>query len=507
MNTMLRIQNFLTMKTREKIVFKVPIVIIIVILVNLLFVSKSDIQFIKLEDGLCTTRQRWSGGEGECKSKKLMNNNNMFPTSLNYGNNNNINNEKQNTTLIVVIISARHHFLHRRYIRETWGSEHACHNHNNNNNNSKPSTVICKIFFVLGMPTTIDDKNGQNNTKIIDESNMYQDIIHVPVLDIYTNLIYKVLLAFDYIDDKYNYTFVLKVDDDTYINLKLLIKDLLHPLHPIKKTLKGQIWETVPMRDEMHKNYISELYYPLKQLIPYPHGAHYLITNDFVKYIVQNEEMLAPSIIPPEYRGNLEDVRIGMWSFSIGMSYVHDIRFVESINCHYNAISISDVPLHLFKPIYNHLLQNNNNDVDNNNIISMCTNDLHEYAANEYLKLAKKYILEADNDVAAAAGKSELIIENKDTKHLYEKGGDALNNAAIHFAYVSKFKEAMASFEDAKKIYEIIGIENRRSASHNLEYFYKIASGENDCDLKCHEKLKFAIDKGLEEFARQISKP
>ena len=24
-----------------------------------------------------------------------------------------------------------------------------------------------KIFFVLGMPTTIDDKNGQNNTKII----------------------------------------------------------------------------------------------------------------------------------------------------------------------------------------------------------------------------------------------------------------------------------------------------------------------------------------------------
>ena len=96
--------------------------------------------------------------------------------------------------------------------------------------------------------------------------------------------------------------------------------------------------------------------------------------------------------------------------------------------------------------------------------------------ANEYLKLAKKYILEADNDVAAAAGKSELIIENKDTKRLYEKGGDALNNAAIHFAYVSKFKEAMASFEDAKKIYEIIGIENRRSASHNLEYFYKIAS-------------------------------
>ena len=37
--------------------------------------------------------------------------------------------------------------------------------------------------------------------------------------------------------------------------------------------------------------------------------------------------------------------------------------------------------------------------------------------------------------------------------------------------------------------------------------FYKIASGENDCDLKCHEKLKFAIDKGLVEFAREISKP
>jgi tetratricopeptide (TPR) repeat protein len=446
------------------------------------------VEFVPLEDGLCATRKRWKGGEGDCSN--IDEKTSPTPKVLPFYSNEN----KYNSTLIVLVISARHHFEHRQLIRETWGSETFCKRTILDNNTVQPST-ICNIFFVIGMPSTLHDKHGINNTKINEESKLYNDIIHVPVLDIYSNLIYKVLVAFDYIDTTFKYTFVLKADDDTYINLNFLLKTLLHPLHPRRKTLLGQIWESVPMRDITHKNYVSELYYPLNQLIPYPHGAHYILTSDFVKYIVNNEEMLAPSIIPPEFRGNLEDVRIGMWGFAIGMSYVHDIRFVESINCHSKAISISDVPLNLFKPIHKQLLLNSNwgrklqggadEAIGNSDFIisNMCIDELHNYAAEKYLNLAEIHAL-----------------TKKD-----EKIGDALNNAAVHLAYISKFDEALIVFERADEIYKTSKSENKLLG--NLNYLYNITTGEKACDVKCVTDLKLAIDKGLEKFASKISKP
>ena len=41
-----------------------------------------------------------------------------------------------------------------------------------------------------------------------------------------------------------------------------------------------------------------------------------------------------------------------------------------------------------------------------------------------------------------------------------EKIGDALNNAAVHLAYISKFDEALIAFERANEIYKTLKIEN-----------------------------------------------
>lgn len=89
------------------------------------------------------------------------------------------------------------------------------------------------------MPSTLQDKHGINNTKIIEESKLHNDIIHVPVLDIYSNLIYKVLLAFDYIDTTFKYTFVLKADDDTYVNLNFFVKSFITSVTSKEKNIVG----------------------------------------------------------------------------------------------------------------------------------------------------------------------------------------------------------------------------------------------------------------------------
>ena len=87
----------------------------------------------------------------------------------------------------------------------------------------------------------------------------------------------------------------------------------------------------------------------------------------------------------------------------------------------------------------------------------------------------------------------------------YEKLGNAFNNAAVHSAYISKFKVAAEMLQMAKDAYDNVGIGGKVIKS--LEYFRNLASGDTACDMECVENLRNSLDIGLEEFAHEISKP
>eukprot|EP00944_MAST-04C_sp_MAST-4C-sp1_P010742 g10742.t1 len=439
----------------------------------------SKVEFIELEEGICTTRSRWHGGEGECLLATGEREDIPFCTSCEDKN-------KEERFLIVLVISARHHFTHRQTIRKTWASRY---------DSKEYGSSTYRIFFVIGNATTREDKFGAVSSRLEAEHGTYNDMIRVPVIDTYSNLIYKILLAFDYVEKRFKYNYLMKVDDDTFVHLEPLLLDLQHPKRRrTKKFVQGQIWAGVPIRDDKHKNFVSKTYYPLDQLLPYPHGAHYVVTRDFVSYIVRNEDMLASSIVPPEHRGNIEDVRMGLWAFAIGMTFVHDTRFVETINCHKNAISLSDVPLNLFKSIFTRLrgfslgrIKNSTKDVG-----SICTDDVHAHAAERYFSIAQKIEQEKESSM-------------KDPARYYEKLGNAFNNAAVHSAYISKFKVAAEMLQKAKDAYDNVGIGGKVLKS--LEYLRNLASGDTACDMECVENLRNSLDIGLEEFAHEISKP
>ena len=436
----------------------------------------SKVEFIELEEGICTTRSRWHGGDGECPFTSREREDVPLCTSC----------DKKERFLVVLVISARHHFAHRKAIRETWASRY---------NSKEYDRSMHQVFFVIGNATTREDKFGGVASRLNAEQDAYNDMIRVPVIDTYSNLIYKILLAFDYIETQFKYKYLMKVDDDTFVHLEPLLSDLQHPeRRRTTKFMQGQIWEGVPIRDDKHNNFVSKTYYPLNQLLPYPHGAHYIVTRDFVSYIVKNEEMRADSIIPAEHRGNIEDVRMGIWAFAIGMTFVHDTRFVETVNCHKNAISLSDVPLNLFRPIFTQLQHFSLSRLHNSTMDagSICTDDVHAHAAEWYFSMAQQIEREKESPM-------------KGSDHYYKKLGNAFNNAAVHFAYISKFKVATDMLQMAKVAYDKVGIGGKVNKS--LEYLTNLASGDTTCDMQCLENLRHSLDIGLEEFAHKISKP
>lgn len=121
---------------------------------------------------------------------------------------------------VIAIISHFDHDKERKAIQETWMQK------NNNETNKK------FLFFI-----------GRNDSKkiIIREEN----IIYLPFTENYRNLTTKVLYSFLFIHFTYDYDYIVKVDDDVYLDVDLLDRMI------IKYTLKYNpsnvpfIWENL----------------------------------------------------------------------------------------------------------------------------------------------------------------------------------------------------------------------------------------------------------------------
>ncbi|XP_030758174.1 beta-1,3-galactosyltransferase 5-like [Sitophilus oryzae] len=112
--------------------------------------------------------------------------------------------------LLVLVSSAANHLHHRHIIRTTW----------------KQHRTGIKIIFVLGK---IQDIILQRD--IMKESDVYGDVIQGNFLDTYRNLTYKTMSAFKYmLYHCKKASYVLKIDDDDFVNMPLLLNFLKNDL-------------------------------------------------------------------------------------------------------------------------------------------------------------------------------------------------------------------------------------------------------------------------------------
>ncbi|CAH1782622.1 unnamed protein product [Owenia fusiformis] len=185
-----------------------------------------------------------------------------------------INEEKlcdNETFLLIYVHTAPGHVRHRNVIRDTWG----------NANNIKDISI--KLIFLLGNAST-----RKLNDAIKFESEHYHDIIQEDFVDSYRNLTYKGIMGLKWVT---NYCktakFILKTDDDIFVNIFILIKHLKARLeHDIgtSNLILCHIWFRMHVvRDKRSKWYISEAEYEPNVFPPYCSGAAFVLSADAPK--------------------------------------------------------------------------------------------------------------------------------------------------------------------------------------------------------------------------------
>jgi len=124
---------------------------------------------------------------------------------------------KDRVFILVYIHTAPDHYKRRTVIRQTWG-------------NMGQYDVPMRLVFVMGVATISADLNNTKEQKALYfESEQYGDLVQEDFLDSYHNLTHKGVAALKWIS---NYcrqaVFILKTDDDIFVNTYTLIRHMLH---------------------------------------------------------------------------------------------------------------------------------------------------------------------------------------------------------------------------------------------------------------------------------------
>ena len=117
----------------------------------------------------------------------------------------------QSTFLVVLVISDPKNIERRTAIRQTWL-----------NIQDKDLEKDVLPFFVVGN----DNLSDVVAKELDDEISKYKDMVFLPFHDNYNTLTKKVLLSFVHVEKNVKFSFLLKVDDDSFANLASIVNDL-----------------------------------------------------------------------------------------------------------------------------------------------------------------------------------------------------------------------------------------------------------------------------------------
>ena len=129
--------------------------------------------------------------------------------------------------LIIVVNSAVRNLAKRNLIRRTWGKDR----------NGK-----WRVLFLLGKSNT-----RKKDKAVIEESKKYQDMLIGDFIDNYLNNTIKTIYGHYMTLKWFKFKFLLKTDDDCYVNLPAIYSNLqlLNPSHPY---YAGNVFETKAKR-------------------------------------------------------------------------------------------------------------------------------------------------------------------------------------------------------------------------------------------------------------------
>ena len=208
--------------------------------------------------------------------------------------------------LLIIVHSHPAHKRRRNAIRETWGR--IVHNFDD------VRQVI--IVFLLGIPQDYDEYQSVKK-----EARLYRDTVVYDFVDQYRNLSVKSLLGLQWsISHCKNAKFVIKADDDVYLNIPSFLKDLHN--YPEKDLILGSLNPRSPVK-RYGQWKVEYRDYPYSLFPPYCSGCTYAFSTDVARKLYHvSQSSQAPALIP------VEDVYVtGLLAERAGIKCKHHGQF------------------------------------------------------------------------------------------------------------------------------------------------------------------------------------
>ena len=193
----------------------------------------------------------------------------------------------------------------RDTIRKTWVQD--CHN--------KVPPVLVK--FSIGTVGLSSSEIGN----LTAEDKVHGDLLLLTNLhDAYSNITRKVLYSFVWADQNVNFSYLLKVDDDTFIYMDDLHKEAhRYYQNGVDRLYWGRYnWKAYPITTPNHK-WAEPHWFLCDHYLPYAFGSGYIISADLIHKIAITSDYLQLY--------NSEDVSVGVWLAAYKIQRKDDSHF------------------------------------------------------------------------------------------------------------------------------------------------------------------------------------
>ncbi|XP_027767165.1 beta-1,3-galactosyltransferase 4-like, partial [Empidonax traillii] len=209
--------------------------------------------------------------------------------------------------LLVLVPSAPSHLPRRLAVRDTWGRPPPT--------TTPSSPPVTRTLFVLGVPPT---PNSQR--ELLREWRLHGDLLQGDFGDSYSNLTLKTLLLLRWaLTCCGGAPFVLKADDDTFVNPPAIATYLLSPSTPRRLYLGRVHWRVAPDRDPRSRHHVPARLYRDSAFPPYCSGTAYVLSRQAAAAVLAAAPRV-PLVGP-------EDVWVGLCARRAGVAPRHSARF------------------------------------------------------------------------------------------------------------------------------------------------------------------------------------
>ncbi|CAG9810504.1 unnamed protein product [Chironomus riparius] len=212
--------------------------------------------------------------------------------------------DDESPKLLIIIASAPENFELRKAIRYSWGGL------------GRYDQV--QFAFIMGNSRFVPE------SKIIDESLKYDDIIRGKFIDNDENSALKTISMLEWVSSNCpNAKFILKIDDQTFVNVDKLLQIIDGKLLDTKSIYGRMAESLVPVRSKKSKFYVSHDEYYGQSYPKFITGPAYMMTIDCVRLIYD-------AVLDAKYF-KLEDVFItGIIANLVGIKRINTEEFKKS---------------------------------------------------------------------------------------------------------------------------------------------------------------------------------